>query len=111
MDGHVPTWLPAGMGLVQAFGSSWARGGAYFADSRCREVELWLLRSRGQLDGPDRTGSWVVDESAPRACGNAVLGDGRCIDYHVNVDSGQVVVQMMGIERGVADRIVESIPT
>lgn len=112
MHGHVPRWLPEGMGLFQAFGSSTAlRGAAWFADDRCREVQVWLWRSTGRVSGSDRTGPWAVDESGPRACANFVLGEARCIEYRANVEGGQIGVQMMGIDRAVGDRIVRSIPT
>jgi hypothetical protein len=112
MRDHVPRWLPDGMGLVEAFGSSTlVRGGAWFADDRCREVELWWFwRSTSRVSGPDRTGRWVVEESRPRACANLTLGEARCIYYRTNVEGGQIGVQMMGVDRAVGDRIVRSIP-
>jgi hypothetical protein len=110
MANHVPTWLPRGMGLVEAFGSGEGfSGGAYFADVRCREVELWFWRSADVGDG-ERMGPWVVQESSPGDCFNAVLGSARCIIYNTVVHGGSVGVQMMGLERAEADKIVRSIP-
>lgn len=111
MDDHVPRWLPEGMGLVFAFGAGeGAFGGAYFADARCREIELWFWNSSETCSG-ERVDGWVETESGPHDCGNAVLGSGRCIDYAGRVEGGHIGMQMMGITRSEGDRIVRSIPT
>lgn len=108
MQHHVPHWLPPGMGLVEAFGpGNGALGGAYFADARCREVELWFWKS-GVGSGP-RLGPWTINADAP-GCYNAVLGTGRCLDYHAKVSGGSIGVQMMGIPRSEGDKLVQSIP-
>ena len=110
MANHVPSWLPEGMGLVEAFGpGDGSSGGAYFADARCREVQLWSWDSSETGDG-EHMGPWVVEVSGPRDCFNAVLGSGRCINYHTVVGGGSVGVQVMGLERTEADKIVQSIP-
>jgi hypothetical protein len=71
LDDHVPRWLPEGMGLVFAFGPGDASfGGAYFANIRCREIELWFWDSTGVGSGEGVDG-WVVSESGPHDCGNA----------------------------------------
>jgi hypothetical protein len=46
----------------------------------------------------------------PKACGNAVMGQGRCIGYEIAVDEGAIGVQTIGLSRIAADRLVESIP-
>jgi hypothetical protein len=110
MANHVPTWLPRGMGLVEAFGSGdGSSGGAYFADVECREVELWFWESSEAGDG-ERLGPWVVEEGSPGDCFNAVLGSARCINYHTVVDGGSVGVQIMGLERAEANKVILSIP-
>jgi hypothetical protein len=55
-------------------------------------------------------GPWVVEVSGPSECFNAVLGSGRCLNYHAAVDGGSLGVQMMGLERAEGDKIVQSIP-
>src|SRR5262245_47274123 len=111
MDGHIPHWLPAGMGLVSAFGlSHGAHGGAYLADAKCREIELWFWQGE-KIGSGERVGPWVVTEmSGPKDCFNAVLGRGRWITYEGRVEGGHLGVQMMGIPRSEGDRIVQSIP-
>ena len=98
------------MGLVEAFGPGpGSSAGAYFADVRCREVQLFFIRST-DLDSGERMGTWRVSESRPTACSNIILGSARCIDYHAPVEGGQIAVQMMGLPRDQGDRIVLSIP-
>jgi hypothetical protein len=110
MANHVPASLPAGMGLVGAFGpSEGSPGGAYFADAQCREIQLWFWDSSELGDG-ERMGPWAVEVSGPGDCGNSVLGSSRCIEYHAAVDGGSIGVQMMGLERAEGDKIVQSIP-
>jgi hypothetical protein len=110
MQDHIPRWLPAGMGLVEAFGpGEGSLGGAYFADGTCREIQLWFWESSDSGSG-ETMGSWRVEASGPRGCGNAVLGSGACIDYHARVDGGSIGVQMMGVPRSQGDRVVQSIP-
>ena len=109
MQNHVPHWLPSGMGLVEAFGpGNGALGGAYFADARCREVELWFWKSTDVGAGP-RVGAWTVTAS-PHACANALLLVSLCLDYHAKVQGGSIGVQMMGIPRSEGDKLVQSIP-
>jgi hypothetical protein len=111
MDGHIPHWLPEGMGLVSAYGlSHGAHGAGYFADAQCREMELWFWESE-RIGSGERIGPWVVTEmSGPRDCFNAVLGHARCINYAGRVEGGHIGVQMLGIPRSEGDRIVRSIP-
>jgi hypothetical protein len=110
MQNYVPHWLPDGMGLVDAFGSGWgAKGGAHFADARCREIELWFWESSDVGSG-QHVGAWVVQQSKPKACGNAVLGEAMCLEYRGRVADGAIGVQMMGLSRPDGDRIVRSIP-
>jgi hypothetical protein len=111
MQDHVPRWLPAGMGLVEAFGVSGdgARGGAYFADAHCREVELWFWKS-GAVGSGHRLGAWLVHESQRGGCVNAVLGKAVCIDYRAPVPGGSIGVQTMGLSRSQGASIVVSIP-
>jgi hypothetical protein len=109
MQGHVPRWLPSGMGLVEAFGpGEGSQGGAYFADGQCREIQLWFWNS-SEIAG-EAMGPWRVEASGPHGCGNAILGNGACIDYHARVDGGSIGVQMLGVSRPEGDRVVRSIP-
>jgi hypothetical protein len=110
MVNHIPHWLPVGMGLVDAFGpGSASRGGAYYADTHCREIEVWFWKSR-EVPSGHRLGPWTITADVQAGCSNAVLGDGRCLGYSVAVSGGQVGVQMMGIPRTEGDRVVQSIP-
>ena len=113
MKGHVPLSLPSGFGLAEA----WAEGdgtlgAAMWSDAACREVRVALSSSRALPPGGPRVGAWTVTVDAPKACGNAVLGDARCLGYLANAEGGiTVIVQMMGLDRAEGDEIVLSIPT
>jgi hypothetical protein len=121
IDGHLPTWLPDGFGLVGAWGLPSQGLGADFAaeavwaDDECREIDLtYWNRIEGVSRLPDkpRVGDWFVTDK-PGACGNAVLGDARCLWYFTQPESAgirvQLSVSMMGVSRRIGDAIVRSI--
>jgi hypothetical protein len=112
MDGHVPSWLPEGMGCALAFGEGWDGivGGAYLSDANCREVTMWYAQTNERPTEGERFGDWYVVESAPNDRGNAVLGGASCLNYTAPVDGGIVALNMMGLERDECDRISDSIP-
>src|SRR6185312_5728891 len=53
MDGHLPTWLPDGMGLAEAYGEGWFHpgglGGARLRDAACRVVEIRYYASTKEI--------------------------------------------------------------
>jgi len=121
IDGHVPTWLPDGFGLVGAWGPPSQGLGpdfaaeAVWADDECREIDLtYWNRIEGVARLPDkpRVGDWFVTDK-PGACGNAVLGDARCLWYFTQPESAgirvQLSVSMTGVSRRTGDAIVRSI--
>jgi len=121
IGGHLPTWLPDGFGLVGAWGLPSQGLGADFAaeavwaDDECREIDLtYWNRIEGVSRLPDkpRVGDWFVTDK-PGACGNAVLGDARCLWYFTQPESAgirvQLSVSMMGVSRRIGDAIVRSI--
>ncbi len=121
IDGHVPMWLPDGFGLAgawappsQGLGPDFAAE-AVWADDQCREIDLtYWNRIEGVSRLPDkpRVGDWFVTDK-PGACGNAVLGDARCLWYFTQPESAGIRVQlsvtMMGVSRRTGDAIVRSI--
>jgi len=115
MRGHLPLWLPDGFGLARAFGpGDGALAGAIWTDHQCREIALYLWDSHeGHAgEGPGhRVGDWILLVNEPRDCGNAVLGQARCLGYRASVESGTLGIQMMGVHPSIGDRIVRSIPT
>jgi hypothetical protein len=112
MSDHVPRWLPSGMGLVEAFGSGdGAIAGGYWADGRCREVQVYLFPGGHGMWTGVKVGGWTLTRSSPYDCSNTVLGSAQCLVYHAMVSEGLLDVQMMGIDRQEGDRIVLSIPT
>jgi hypothetical protein len=121
IDGHLPTLLPDGFGLVGAWGPPSQYGPdfaaeAVWADDQCREIDLiYWNRIEGVHRFPDkpRVGDWFVITDAPGECGNAVLGAARCLRYFMQPESAGIRVQlsvfMMGVSRRTGDAIVRSI--
>ena len=112
LHGHLPERLPRGFGLMGV----WAEGGpqlgsAMWTDRACREIAITVWQFHNLPRAGPRLGDWVVNESGPHDCGNAVLGDGRCLRYYAVLDGRRVEVFMMGVERSDGDPIVLSIRT
>ncbi len=111
LRGNVPARLPSGFGLVGAWGEGeGALGTAMWADGSCRLIWITIYPD-GQLARGPKLGDWVVSESGPNGCGNAILGQGRCLTYDAAVDGTRVQVSMMGVERDEGDGVVLSIAT
>ena len=111
MQGHVPPALPEGFGLAQ----SWREGESVEAtwyDGRCREISLSFTEGAPEhlIDGIDTVGAWSVIYDKTKACGNAVLGEGRCIGYSAGTEDGSLAMQFIGLPRPVADNVVRSVP-
>jgi hypothetical protein len=111
IDGHVPTWIPDGFGLAGAWGPPSQGLGpdfaaeAVWADDECREIDLtYWNRIEGVSRLPDkpRVGDWFVTDK-PGACGNAVLGDARCLWYlsPLSKPTGEATTTII-LSRGIA---------
>ena len=111
MHGHVPTDLPEGFGLLGSWGAGEGPAASgIWADHDCREVRVGVVDDNPtEATGPS-VGPWTVTADLADGCGNAVLGEGRCLSYVANADDGIVIVSMMGIDRPEGDQIVRSIP-
>ena len=112
MRGHVPTDFPPGFGILLALESG-SGGGITWTDGRCRMVRVSFMPSGEPMvssNGVDQVGPWVVESDRPEACGNYVMGMGRCIGYTAAVSDGVVSVQTIGLSREEADALVLSIP-
>jgi len=112
MRGHVPTDFPPGFGIQLALESS-SGAGITWTDGRCRMVRVSFMPSGDPMvssKGVDQVGPWVVEYDKAEACGNYIMGMGRCIGYTAAVGDGVVGVQTIGLSRGEADALVRSIP-
>jgi hypothetical protein len=112
MRGHAPTALPPGFGIQGAFELS-GGGRIILTDERCRTVTVGFVPNGDPQPPPhvvDRVGPWVVEYDKARACGNYVMGMGRCTGYWVAAQDGGVRVQTIGLSRAEADAVVLSIP-
>ena len=65
-------------------------------------------RSDEPSDGVDRVGPWTVQYDAPRACGNRIMGMGRCTGYFVNTNNAHLSLQTIGLSRSESDRVALS---
>lgn len=109
MNGHVPQRLPPRFGFVYLVGEAYdALATATWTDAGCREMTLtlWQTQSQGDLPGP-KVGPWTVTEDSP-GCGNAVLGNGHCLDYRMKTGNGELELFFMGVPRSEADPIALS---
>jgi hypothetical protein len=105
------SWRPMAISPISADGY-----GAYgiWSDEPCREVEFmlnpsWIARSARYVDPDASVGPWVVEADVPGGCGNAVLGDARCLRYSAPTVDGHISLSMMGLDREEGDRIALSI--
>lgn len=111
MDGHLPHWLPTGFGLAGAWDLGSGLASVTWTDGKCRELKVSFSPSGmpEPSSGP-RVGGWTVTYDVPDACGNAILGMGRCTGYQAVTLPGVVSVQAIGLDRVQSDRIALSIP-
>lgn len=114
VHGQLPTWMPAGFGLLRTYGGGRLTYGIW-SDQNCREVELNYSTFDGSPTGPTIprgapvVGPWRVTGDVPDGCSNQVLGKARCLDYMTSTAEGTIVLQMMGLDREEGDRIALSI--
>jgi hypothetical protein len=110
MQGHVPSWLPDGFGVALTVRGGGDQAWATWVDGDCRELTVFYKPQRIPATPGPRVGPWTVTVDAPGACSNYVLGSATCLGYEANAAVGSVVVQAMGLDRSIGDRIVQSIP-
>ncbi len=120
MNRYLPTWLPKGFGLLETYGPEGAADGfdatGIWSDARCRVATL-TFSSAFRTAGPTipydpslpQVGPWTLRTDEADACGNAVLGTGRCLEYLAVNGDGVLSLSMIGLERDEGDRIALSI--
>jgi hypothetical protein len=110
MKGHVPTWVPPGFGLVEAFGPYLGfgqhvpGGGAVWVTTDCRTIEISAYRAA------DVSRSWSTDGAAKGegACANAVLGRASCWTILAPGAGQRITVQTMGLSIRQTAHILQS---
>jgi hypothetical protein len=114
LDGHVPSWLPSGMGLAQAYGpggfTPGVLGGADLRDAACRQIRIRYGGSSGESHAGDTFAAWHVTMRSNRGCGESRDQTCPTIWYTARGDHSTLTVTTFGIQRPEADRIVNSIP-
>jgi hypothetical protein len=98
MNGEVPTWVPKGFGLEEAFGreggsrSSNLQGGALWVSKDCENIEASVYT------GPPVAPGWSLEGGAQgQGCFNAVLGKASCWTIQAPGDGQTITVQTMGL--------------
>ena len=110
LDGHVPTALPTGFGLLGLWGVGEGRGEmkgyAIWADDSCRTVAVgtWVVGDPVG-EGP-RVGAFTLTSEVPSTCVRP--GPAPCLAYRARLSPGLVEVAVVGIDRSAADEIVRS---
>jgi hypothetical protein len=109
MKGHVPTWVPSGFGLVEAFGpydfgSHIPGGGAIWVTKDCRSIEASAYR-----ESPVPL-VWSTEGAAKGqgACANAVLGRASCWTIQAPGTGQVITVQTMGLSLGQTTHVARS---
>jgi hypothetical protein len=98
MKGHVPTWIPSGFGLVEAFGpylgfgAHTPGGGAIWVTKDCRSIEVSAYAA-------SLAAAWSLRGAAKGAsgCSNAVLGRASCWSIQGPGSQPAITVQTMGL--------------
>ncbi len=106
-NGRGPTWLPSGFGLAQTWTDH-----ADWSDATCREVTMYVSEGTQPpaRDNLGSVGDWLVVADASGSCGNAVLGQGRCLEYLAQTPDGLTFrLQTIGVDRPDGDRIALSV--
>ena len=110
LDGHVPTDLPAGFGLLGLWGGLGGadpEGTAIWFDTSCRNVAIDTWASSDPIpDGPT-VGVFTLTSGVPPTC--ATPGPKPCLSYRAHLAPGLVEVDTVGLARSEADAIVRSV--
>jgi hypothetical protein len=109
MKGHVPTWVPAGFGLVESFGPNGGfgprtpGGGAIWVTNDCRSIEASAYRA------PHVSLTWSIEGAAKgKGCANAVLGPASCWEIQAPGTGQMITVQAMGLSLRQTSHIARS---
>lgn len=86
LGSHVPTWMPAGFGLmlgwkVEGRAVGGRSNGGIWTDERCRQVRLEVYPNTAGAESPRPDGRWVLVED-PYECAFGSLRHALCRQYH-----------------------------
>jgi hypothetical protein len=110
--GHFPTWLPSGFGLQQAYGEGdGQRATVLWTDEKCRLVELLVGPSPRDYPGGPHVGRWTLFDRSDASCGGEGPSLRKCaLVYGVNGKNFGVTLQIYGLKKSEAERVVRSVP-
>ncbi len=113
LDGHVPSRLPRGFGLLGLWGSSGEGSGspvasALWFDASCRNIAITTWSSSDPIAEGRIVGRFTDLATTPPTC--ASPGPHPCFSYRAQLPPGLVEVDVVGFNRREADDIVLSVP-
>jgi hypothetical protein len=112
LDGHVPSDLPAGFGLVGLWDGGGGRSGdpkgfAMWLDASCRNISVTTWTTADPIPEGPRVGLFTLVSFVPPTCPSP--GPRPCFAYRAHVTPGLAEVDIVGVRRAEADEIVRSI--
>jgi hypothetical protein len=111
-DGFAPMAIPEGFGLLGAVRTEVSVDGlptAIWSDMTCRTITLTWNRG-GNAGRAHATyplmGPWLVIADKPHACGNEIMGMGRCTILQRNTPHGVLTMENIGLSRALTRLVV-----
>jgi hypothetical protein len=107
-DGYAPTMIPEGFGLLGAARDIDGLPTAIWSDQTCRTITLTWARG-GRVGRAHATyphvGPWLVIADKPHACGNDIMGMGRCTILQRDTPHGVLTMENIGLSGAVTRRV------
>ncbi len=102
---QVPTRLPDGFGLLDAWASSEQGGshGAIWLDAGCRQVILEVWPNAAASESPMPNGRWLLQKRSTCFFGSL------CLDYRAHSDGAVVELSFVGLSQGEASWVVSGV--
>jgi hypothetical protein len=110
LDGHVPSHLPSGFGLLGLWGGGGSGdpvGTALWFDASCRNIAIMTWASSDPISDGRIVGRFTVVEGVPATC--ITPGPHPCLSYRAHLEPGLVEVDTVGLSRSEADELVRSV--
>ncbi len=112
LDGHVPSRLPSGFGLLGLWGGSGGGsrvpvGTAMWFDASCRNIVIMTWTSSDPIPEGRIVGRFTAVTGVPATCTRP--GPRPCLSYQAQIPPGHVEVDVVGLSPSQADALVRSV--
>ncbi len=112
LDGHVPSRLPSGFGLLGLWGGSGGGsrvpvGTAMWFDASCRNIVIMTWTSSDPIPEGRIVGRFTAVTGVPATCTRP--GPRPCLSYQNQIPPGHVEVDVVGLSPSQADALVRSV--